>query len=500
MRWLLLICMALMAVPATASDRAPDIVLQGVVRSADRATTRDLTFAVPEGMAQVRVVFTFEGRDRGVAINLGVTDPQRFRGWGGGTKYAFTIGEAFASPSFLPGPIPAGPWRLTLSVPSIRPHDAAKWSAKIWFSRFSNLDEVAFSATPIRSGPGWYRGDLHSHSGQSDARCRSLAGREAGCPPFLTFQEAADHGLDFIALTDHNVTSHFIEMGYLQPHFDTLLLMPGRELTTRDGHANLLGYMGFVDTEIGRPGTPTVNALLSAAHATGGFLTINHPSRPTGEDCLGCGWAPRDTDYSKVDAIEVVNGGSTIETPGDREAAITKQVRYWEGLLDRGYRLVGVAGSDNHDAIQYRGGSPIGPQAAIGSLATVVRADDLSQGAVLRGLKAGRVFVDLDEGRGRVLDLSARRGAAQAVMGGTLPAGRDPITGSVHVEGVEGGTVDLVVDGRHVRPDTKAGPLGRGAADIAFTLPPGSVRHWFRADVRRADGRLWLIGNPIYVR
>jgi len=81
-----------------------------------------------------------------------------------------------------------------------------------------------------------------------------------------------------------------------------------------------------------------------------------------------------------------------------------------------------------------------------------------------------------------------------------LPAGRDPITGSVHVEGVEGGTVDLVVDGRHVRPDTKAGPLGQEAADIAFTLPPGSVRHWFRADVRRADGRLWLIGNPIYVR
>lgn len=504
MRWLIPILAALSAGPATAAERpvpalvqrAPDVVLSGVVRDADRATTRDLTFDVPAGTAQVRVAFAFDGRDRGVAINLGVTDPQRFRGWGGGTKYAFTIGEAFATPSFLPGPIPAGPWKLTLSVPSIRAGDAAHWTAKIWFSRFSNLDEVAFSPVPIRAGAGWYRGDLHSHSGQSDARCRSLAGREAPCPPVFTFEEAAAHDLDFVALTDHNVTSHFIEMGYLQPHFDTLLLLPGRELTTRDGHANLLGYMGFVDTEVGRPTTPTVNAMLGAAHATGGFLTINHPSRPTGEDCLGCGWATTDTDYSKVDAIEVVNGGSTIETPGDREAAIVKQVRYWEALLDRGYRLVGVAGSDNHDAIQYRGNSPIGPQARIGSLATVVRADDLSQGAVLRGLKSGRVFVDLSEGRGRVLDLSARLGGGRADMGGILPRTHGTIHARAHVEGVAGGSIDLVADGRRIA----GGPVDRPVQDMSFDLSAAAVRRWFRADVRHPDGRLWLIGNPIYVR
>lgn len=500
MRWLFLFWAILVAVPATAADRPPDLVLDGTVRDSDRATTRDVPFEVPAGIAQVRVVFTFEGRDRGVAINLGVTDPQRFRGWGGGTKYAFTIGEAFATPSFLPGPVPAGRWRFALSVPSIRNGDSARWTVRIWFSRFADLDEVAFSATPLRSGAAWYRGDLHSHSGQSDARCRSLAAREAPCPPYLTFQEAADHGLDFIALTDHNVTSHFIDMGYLQSHFDTLLLLPGRELTTRDGHANLLGYMGFVETEVGRPGTPTVAAMMAAAHATGGFLTINHPSRPTGEDCLGCGWAPRDTDYPKVDAIEVVNGGSTIETPGDREAAIERQVRYWETLLDRGYRLIGVAGSDNHDAVQYRGNSPIGPQAPIGSIATVVHADTLSQGDILQSLKAGRAFVDLYEGRGRVLDISARRGTASAVMGGTLPPGRTPITGTIHVDGVTGATVDLIVDGRPFRLPSLARAVGAGPTDLSFSLPANAVRRWFRADVRRPDGRRWLIGNPVYIR
>lgn len=496
-RWFVLLWLAVLAVPAAAApDRPADMVLTGILTDRDRATTRDLAFAVPAGTAQVHVVFAYDGRDRGVKVTLGVADPQRVRGWGGGTKYAFSIADAFATPSFLPGPIPAGPWRLIMTVPSIRAGDRSAWTARIWFSTAANLNEVAFSTVPIRRDAGWYRGDLHTHSGQSDARCRSYAGREAGCPPFYTFQEAAAHGLDFVALTDHNVTSHFIEMGYLQPHFDTLLLMPGRELTTRDGHANLLGYMGFVETEVGRPGAETVNAMLRSAHATGGFLTINHPSRPTGEDCLGCGWAPRDTDYANVDAIEVVNGGSTIEMSGEREAVIARQVHYWEALLNKGYRLVGVAGSDNHDAIQYRGQSPIGPQAAIGSLATVVYADSLSQGTILKGLRSGRVFVDLDTGRGRVLDLTARRGRATATMGGTLPKGRGAITAVAHVEGVAGGRLSLVVDGTVQR----ASPTIAGdRADVPVRLAKGA-RQWFRVDVRRPDGRLWLIGNPVYVR
>jgi hypothetical protein len=504
-RWAVLLWLALVAAPLAATERAPDVVLSGVVRDTDRATTRDLGFAVPAGTALVRVDFVFDGRDRGVTITLGVADPQRFRGWGGGTKYAFAIGEAFATPSFLPGPIPAGPWRLMMTVPSIRAGDAAKWSARIWFSKASAVGEVAFSPAPIRRGPGWYRGDLHTHSGQSDARCRSLVGREAGCPPFYTFQEAAAHGLDFVALTDHNVTSHFIEMGYLQPHFDTLLLLPGRELTTREGHANLLGYMGPLETDLGRAGAETVNAMLASAHATGGFLTINHPSRPTGADCLGCGWSARDTDYAAVNAIEVVNAGSTLEMPGDREAAIVKQVQYWETLLNRGHRLIGVAGSDNHDAIQYRGNSPIGAQAAIGRIATVVHADDLSQGGILRGLRSGRVFIDLGEqqarqGGSRILDFAARVGAVQAMMGGTLPkpSRRTAVTGSIHVVGVAGGTVELVVDNSIVA--VSAAAITGSDQHIAFVLPDARKLRWLRANVRTADGHLWLIGNPIYLR
>lgn len=485
--------------------RAPDVVLAGVLHGTDRASVRDLPFTVPPGTAQVHVDFDYDGRDRGVTVTLGVWDPARFRGWGGNLKRTFSIAEGFATPSFLPGPIPAGGWRIVMTVPSIRDGDTAAWRARIWFSRASDLDEVAFAPAPIDSQPGWYRGDLHSHSGHSDARCRSLGGRAAPCPVFFTVQEAVAHGLDFVALTDHNVTSHFADLAGLQPYFDTVLLLPGREITTRFGHANLIGPMGPLETEVSRPGAETMAALLANAHATGGFLTINHPSRPTGEDCLGCGWNAPDTDYTQVDAIEAVNGGTTLETPGDREAAIAKQIDWWQALLDKGYRLVGVGGGDNHDALQALGNSPIGPQSPVGRPTTVVHAASLSQGDVLAGLRSGRVFIDLGqehgrEGRGRVLDIAARIGTAQAAMGGTLPKPKRKVavTGSIHAVGVAGGMVELVVDGRVIAIAGAA--ITTADQHIAFALPDARELRWLRANIRSADGRLWLVGNPIYLR
>lgn len=485
---------------AAAFDRPPDVVLRGVLHGADRASVRDLPFEVPPDTAQVHVDFEYEGRDRGVTVTLGVWDPQRFRGWGGGVKRSFSIAEGFATPSFLPGPLPAGNWRIVMTVPSIRDGDAAAWQARIWFSKRTDPGEVAFSPVPLNPAAGWYRGDLHSHSGHSDARCRSLAGREAPCPVFFTLQEAVAHDLDFVALTDHNVTSHFADLAGLQPYFDTLLLLPGREITTRFGHANLVGPMGPFETELSRPGAETMRTLLAHAHATGGFLTINHPARPTGEDCLGCGWNAPDTDYAQVDAIEAVNGGSTLETPGDRETAIQRQIDWWQRLLDKGYRLVGIGGSDNHDPLQARGDSPIGAQAPVGHPATVVYAASLSQGGLLAGLRTGRVFIDMGEGRGRVLDIAARIGPAQAVMGGALPrpTRKAALTGSIHVVGVAGGTVELVVDGK---PRSLADAAITGSdQQIAFALPDARDISWLRANVRAADGRLWLIGNPIYLR
>ncbi len=58
-------------------------------------------------------------------------------------------------------------------------------------------------------------------------------------------------GLDFIAVTDHNTISQYDALRELQPYFDQLLFIPGREVTTFQGHANVFGITRFVDYRIG---------------------------------------------------------------------------------------------------------------------------------------------------------------------------------------------------------------------------------------------------------
>ena len=75
---------------------------------ADHQTYREIPFRVPAGTTAVSVAFSYTGKDQKSVIDLGVRDPQRLRGWSGGNKAAFTITETWATPSYLPGPLPAG--------------------------------------------------------------------------------------------------------------------------------------------------------------------------------------------------------------------------------------------------------------------------------------------------------------------------------------------------------------------------------------------------------
>jgi hypothetical protein len=488
---------------AGAEDRRPDVEFSGVLNEADSGARKTFTFTVPKGVSQVRVATVYD-RAKGTTLTLGVYDPFRFRGWGGGVKPSFTIAETFATPSFNPGPIPPGVWRLAMTVAHVGRQGAARYHIGVYFARPGDIDASTFSPIPLKNEAGWYRGDLHSHTGHSDAVCRSLAGKSAPCPVFFTLKAAVDADLDFIAVTDHNATSQFESMAEMQPYFDTLLLLPGREVTTAFGHFNLIGTMGAVETDPGAPdGGGSVNAVLEAATATGGFVSLNHPATPTGEDCLGCGWINPNTNYSAVQGIEAVNGGSIADArgrPEAHEAAVRMHIGFWQDLLNKGYRLTGVAGSDNHDAIQVRGNSPIGPQSPVGYPATVVYADALSQSAILAGLRSGRVFMDLGSGRGRVLDLSARIGEAAATMGGALalPAGGADLAGRIHVVGAPGSRVELLVDGAP-RALAESKVIQQDQV-IAFNLKVTGDAKWLRVNVEDSEGRLLLLSNPIYFR
>lgn len=477
---------------------AGDITLTGTVSGEHHTSYQELPFEVPEGTARITVSFDYP-RDAGVVIDLGIIDPERPRGWSGGNKSRFTLGEVDATPSYLPGPIPPGTWKLLLGIPRADEGASVEYQARIEMFPEPAANTRPFAPAPLKPAPGWYRGDLHMHSGQSDGHCAGLPGGDIPCPLWRTAAAASERGLDFIAITEHNTRSHFNGMRAMQPYFGELLLIPGQEITTFHGHANLLGSTGRLDFRLTEAdAAPLVAGLVRS----GGLLSINHPGLPTGARCMGCGWSA-DIDPGAITAVEVLNGGA-LRAAGGRVHSPISGIPFWKQRLAEGRRVTAVAGSDNHDPAR-----PAAEPGAIGSPTTVVHAAELSQAAVLEGLQSGRVFIDV---RGSlpdtVLHLRAESGQQNATMGGTLavPRGQD-ITLSVTATHLEQGEIlawyrDTPLVANEPRDTAENGVDGAPRAralEALFTLASDGEPGWLRVEVRSPGGRTLLLSNPVYL-
>jgi predicted metal-dependent phosphoesterase TrpH len=466
----------LVAFPAAAET----LTLTGAMTGADHQTYREVPFKVPAGTTAVTVEFAYTGKDQKSVIDLGIRDPQRFRGWSGGNKSTFTLAETWATPSYLPGPLPAGEWKLILGVPNLRKDARADYTARITLDRSPVFH--GFAEAPLKAGPGWYRGDLHMHTQHSDGSCASHTGQRIPCPLFRTLEAAAARGLDFVAVSDHNTSSHFQDLAELQPYYDDLLLIPGREITTFKGHANVFGVTAPLDFQLGGPRAPDLNRILDQVEAAKGVISINHPGLPSGETCMGCGWTA-ETDFARIPAIEAINSFNA-------DGPLTG-IAFWEARLNAGFHVTAVGGSDNHDA-------GLTGARGVGTPTTVVYADNLSQDAILDGIRKGRVFVDVQGTKDRRLDVVARAGAASAGMGGTLATGgAGKVEVQVRVVGAAGG---MIVVPSSTAPNLwlEQRPL---AADDTRTLTLDvNEAKWLRVEVRGSDGKLWLLANPVYLK
>ena len=473
---------------AFGQSKPPDLVLEGTVTGAQNNTHFEIPFEVPANVHRVSVDFTYTGKEQHTVMNLGVADPQRFRGNSGGNKSHFTISETDATPSYLPGVIVPGQWKLLISVPNIRATEQSKYRAEIRFD--SPEEEHGFTLAPLATGTRWYRGDLHMHTAHSDGSCASQSGKSVPCPVFLTAQTAAARGLDFIAITDHNADSQYEDMRELQPYFDRLLLIPGREMTTFWGHFNIFGITEYVDYRAVAHGGLDINGILRDVRAKGGIASINHADAPTGEICMGCGWdPPMDVDMSLFTGIEVINGGRIFLSSED----------FWDRQLAKGLQLTAIGGSDNHNAPSEPGGP-----AAIGWPTTVVEASELSVPAILDGIRHGRVFIDLTASHDRLMDMDATvtragRGPQTARMGGVIEAAAgDAIAFQIHVTACPRSTAYLFLDGIE---EPTLPPLTANAGDetLAFHWKSDGKAHQIRAQIRDSNGSLMLVSNPIYI-
>lgn len=492
--WMAAAGLLALGAPVWAAERAPDLTLTGTLTGKDHQTYREIPFRAPAGVTRLTLRFSYTGRDQKSVIDLGLRDPSRFRGWSGGNKDTVVIEAADATPSYLSGPIPAGTWKLVLGVPNLRMGAKATYAARIWFDHAADAFP-GFLDKPVKAGPGWYRGDLHMHTAHSDGSCPSRRGAKVPCPVFKTLEAAEAAGLDFIAVSDHNATSQNQALRELAPYFDDLLLIPGREITTFHGHANVWGPTGFLDFQLGSARAPDFGRIEAEVEAAHGVLSINHPGLPSGEGCMGCGWTAKDVDFGRIQAVEVVNGGA-LKAVGGAEGPASG-LPFWEARLNAGLRITAVGGSDNHNAAL----DIAADREGVGRPATVAHAAELSQGAILQAIRQGHVFIDVFGLRGRLLAVEARSGGATAEMGDLLPvAAGAEVAVTVRVAGApEGAVLALAGDGAAL---ARLGDPALGAAEATkrFELTADGRAHWLRVDVRDAKGQLLMIGNPIYLR
>jgi hypothetical protein len=200
---------------------------------------------------------------------------------------------------------------------------------------------------------------------------------------------------------------------------------------------------------------------------------------------MGCRWEPlAGADMSLFSAVEVINGGRIMFS----------STGFWDAQLREGYRLAAIGGSDSHNAT-----NPPGPPGSIGWPTTVVEADELSVPAILKGIRAGRTFVDLTASHDKEVDFEAESGSSHARMGETLhTAPGAPIRVKIRIVACAGSIVHLLLDGE----DASAAPpmsVDGASSQMETTLAVGAGRHWLRVEARDRKDNLQLTSSPLYI-
>lgn len=209
---------------------------------------------------------------------------------------------------------------------------------------------------------------------------------------------------------------------------------------------------------------------------------------------MGCGWIA-ETDYSLIDAVEVVNG-SVIDSGAGLLKSPLSGIPFWENLLNAGHKVTAIAGSDNHNA-DLRSDS--GRRTAIGEVTTVVFASSLSQHHLLEGLRSGRAFIDLEGSADRFIELRAEAGGEHALMGETLVvAAGDDIRVTVSAQNTPDATFALYHNGEPLSVDLDYASNG-GLMETTIMLQATGESEWLRAEVVSTEGKVLLMSNAVYV-
>lgn len=459
------------------------IVIHGVAQPSDQYSYRLEEFIVPDGIGAMEIEFDYTGRHIHSEIEIGLFDPDGFRGTSRFSKSSFIVSKYRTTPSYFPGPVSAGTWHISLGFPTVRAE--SEYEILIRLIPENHPEFYGPLNDPLRDEPDWYHGDFHTHTGHSDAfGCHDTEGRRSPCQTYQVAEASHRNQLDFVAINDHNTVSHHQDIIGIQPTFPNLLLIRGQEVTTFYGHANVMGTSMPIDFRIGYGGR-TITDIQKESKTYGSLFVINHPGRETGPSCTGCGWSAEDTDYTMVDAVEIVNG-TNVETE-------ISGIPFWHDLLNQGYRITAIGGSDDHGA-DFGRSQP-------GTPTTVVWAENLSEQAIIDGVKSGKVYLKTERASDPDIAFYATSGNQTWDMGGTILLEEnlnESILFHLITSPQDNLTVEWILNGVTVQLQETAPLDEEGEMHFSYALEQ-PVSGWLRVNLRR-DNRITTISNPVYMK
>ncbi|HEX8254832.1 MAG TPA: CehA/McbA family metallohydrolase, partial [Thermoanaerobaculia bacterium] len=224
------------------------------------------------------------------------------------------------------------------------------------------ITAVALSA-PADVEPVWLKGNLHTHTAESDG----------DSAPRAVAQWYADHGYDFLVISDHDKVTRVDNA--------PLLLIPGEEITDRlpkkPLHVNAIGITTAIAPQHGTTVVEVLQRNLDAVAKAGGVSLINHPN---------FGWAfgaEELLQLERVMLLEVASGHPFVNSEGPSSVE-----SMWDAMLTAGKRVYGVAVDDMHHLAR-----PLDEESVPPGRAWVrVRADKRDGDAIVAALKRGDFY------------------------------------------------------------------------------------------------------------
>lgn len=304
-----------------------------------------------------------------------------------------------------------------------------------------------------------YAADFHTHTIYSDGKMSREANNDV----------AIKQGLDFFVPTDHNVYH------YTWPNHEGLKVYPGIEITSSLGHINLLFAEKTPFAEHAIYEIEDEEGLVKIIKEAKDYslISVNHPCMPPWD------FHAKSFPLDLITFMEVINDPTYMTS----KKAIKDAIKAWNYLLNDGYRVISIGGSDSHllPEEKYEGSAH---PSLLGDPKTIVYAKENTAEALKDAMLAGEVSVT----RSKEIKLSAN-GLARENENFT---GRASLRAELLENNFQSSALHIswLIDGECVKDEK--------AKESMFSIEIDSAYHWIRVDVWDEDGNLYGYNNPIF--